>query len=466
MAAKKSAAKKAAKKTVAKKAANPPNRALTATGSIDLLGGDGSKSFAAGAGAALAAAMSRKKNRVVNFTTQAELRIEFLTVRSIYLQWCLGNWGIPKGQTVEIIAKDKLGKTSLLYWLFGGFLMQGSPCLVVVGENKPMDRPWAVRCLSADPKMANRMLEEIGMLTSGQLDEMHEYLKRWILICRDPESAHYVPLHVPLVIAVDPVGKLATRQEAAGGGYVYDDLVKADEADLADKGHNWDRAKWMHDFMRRNDALQAQNNVNTFFVSHQNDEAAGGKMRPSFIPQWSVDLSHRTKPGGQASNQSSCLQLVLADQGVIYSGGVKVARRIALKPYKNSYGTDERMCSFALKQSDHEDRPGYIDPGIRWDYTTLEWMAEHGLLGVKKTGQNSKDLRYSSVELGFTQLTLMEAARVIDTLPQEKIDELGKRLLIPGYIDIYQHIMDQVAELPESAFHEPAVEETEVPDAD
>lgn len=437
MAAKKTT-KKAAK-AVSKKASIP---ACVADAPYSVL--DNPEQFAKDTQEALEAALGRRKGRVTDFSSQEDVRIEMLPVRSFLLQYAMHYYGIPKGMT-EIIARDRTGKTSFIYNLFGGFLAAGSPCCILVCDGKKQDRAWAARCLSTDARLAQRMNQAIHVIVSSNLDEMFEETKAWIKILRDPKSSTYVPMSVPIILAVDPVGKLATKAQSAGDA-IYDGREKEKETEVGAKGNNWDRAKWHHDWMPRMGLLQIQFNAHLIVASHQNDgNVAGGTMLPSFIPQWSAESKNRTKNGGQALNQNVGLQLILVDRGLYYSAGEPVARKIMLRPYKNSYGPEGREIFFAIKSEDYDDREGYIDSGLRWDYAEVEWMAEHGHFGMRQTGASRPQIRFSSEELGFTQLTLVEAAKALANVPQEKYAQLGAKLGIPGYVDVYEKIMAHLA---------------------
>jgi hypothetical protein len=447
MAAKK-VTKKTTKKTVAKKAATNKTTLPKAAGSFDLLGAAG-KQFAADAVASLQTALGNKKGRLVDCTPQSELIIETLPVRSLQLQWGIDNWGIPKGST-EIVGKDRTGKSTLLYYLFGGFMLANSPCCVMVGENKPIETKWAVRVLSNDARIASAMVDVLLVIKTSNLDEMAEQLRTWASARRDPKDPAYVPMSVPIVVAVDPVGKFTTRSQSAGIA-VYDGRDKEKISEIGGQGKNWERAKWLHAWMPIMSEMQRLFNLHTIYVSHQNDaNVAGGMAPPSFIPQYSVDLNNRTKPGGNAINQNIGLQLVCAERGFYYSAGVPVGRRIAVRPYKNSYGVEGRIVHYALKGDNFNDREGYIDSGLRWDWSDLEWMAEHGYLGVRKTGATRAQERFSSAELGFTQLSLVDAAEELYRAPQEKFTELGCKLGLTGYVNVYERIMGELGKTPKT----------------
>jgi hypothetical protein len=401
-------------------------------------------------GEAIKTSLERRKGRVVDFCPQSELVIETLPLRKaehIELQWAINNVGIPHG-FISVFGQDGLGKSSLVQnWLSAFMEGANAQCCVLVCEGKPLSREWAVRCMSPNRAVAAKMAEAVLIFNLAQLDEMFE---TWVEALRDPKLSTYVPPTVPIVAVIDPIGKLATKSEASGV-YAYAGMDALDEVDMADRGHNWDRAKWNHEFVRKVGLLGHQHNLTVIAVEHQNDQAVGtGKSGPSFLPDWHTKLSHRTKAGGQGLNQVSALQIALADCGNIYSCGEAVARRIIGRAYKNSYGTDTRKFCFALKGENMlQDTDTSLDPGLRWDYTRLEWMMNQSLLGLRKTGSSRATERFSSAELGFTGLSLVEAAAVVQAMPLAVFESLGAKLMIPGFIDVYSTIMKQLPEASE-----------------
>lgn len=438
------AAKKTAKKTSKKVAKKSTASVKSPTGCFNIL--DADEDLADAVGRTMKATLERRKGREVNFSTQQDLMVDKLPLRPISFQWMINNRGIPKGVT-NIIARDRFGKSSLVYNLFGGFMQGGHPCGILYCEGKPLEKEWAKRCLSSSQTLANKMARRLHVIQSSLLFEMAELVECWAKTLRDPTSETYVPLSVVVALAVDPIGRLATNSQAAGIA-AFEGFDKQKQVDVGDKGHSWDRARWLHEWVDKLLLLQKQYNLHLIAVEHQNEAnvAGGGAPTFAFLPQYSKDLGHRTKRGGQALNQVSNLQLTLAEKGYVYSAGEKIARRIIMSPYKNSYGTENRSCCFALKLEAGDDTDEFLDPGLRWDYTEVEWLAEHGLLGFRKTGATLAQERFSSSELNFTQLSLTEAAQAWRESDPRLQEELGKHLKIPGYLQVYEETMRDLEE--------------------
>lgn len=440
MAAKKKAKTETA--TTTKKSKEKVTTTAKPAGAFNILK---STNFAESLGQSLKTTLEKRKGREVSFCKQSELIMERLPVRSIYLQWAMNSRGLAKGLT-DIVAKDRCGKTSLVYYLFGGFMQAGYPCGFISCENKPLEDAWARRCLSSDPGMAEAMASNLLVLSNDVLDQMAESIEAWCKLTRDPASKSFVPPSIPMTLAVDPIGRLATRSQAAGLTE-FDGLDKEKQIDIMDKGHSWDRAKWLHDWIDRLLLLQKRFNVHLIAVEHQNEQnpAGGGAMMPAYIPAHVREASHRTKRGGQSINQIANLQWILVDAGFIYSAGEKIARKIKLSTYKNSYGPENRDCYFALKlDSADESSDSYLDPGLRFDYTEVDWMAENGYLGFRRSGTSAVSYRYSSDELQFNQVSLAEAAQAWREADPRLIEALGAQLKIPGYLKTYESVMEEI----------------------
>ena len=443
-ATKKVAAKKVAAKKTAKRVEQPAEKSKI----FSIL--DTDDSFSESAGSAMRSMLERRKGREVGFSTQAELQMEMLPVRPISFQWMINSRCIRKCIT-NILARDSMGKSTLVYNLFGGFMLSGYPCAFIPCEGKPLETDWAMRSLSSDLRLADKMASRIHVFRSHLLAEMAEKVEAWLRALRDPKSDSYVPASVPVVLAIDPIGRLATNAQAAGIS-TYDGKEKQKQIEIGDKGHSWDRAKWLHDWVNSMILLSNQFNAHTIIVEHQNekDPAGGGSQMAAFMPQWKKELDNRTKSGGQGINQVTNLQLTLAEKGKIYSAGECVARRIIMTPYKNSYGPQTRTCCYALKLEpgangeDEANDGNYLDPGLRWDYPEVEWLAEHGLLGFRKTGDSLPKERFSSDVLNFTQLSLVDAAQAWREADPSLVEELGAKLKIPGYTDLRGRILGEL----------------------
>lgn len=397
-------------------------------------------------------AYTRAKKSLIAFC-QKDVVSDFLPARSLYFQWAIDNLGIEKKSFFEIMGPDSTGKSSLLYWFLGGWLPLGVPGAILSGEDKFIRADWARRCLHGDGELAERMLDHILVLRARAIDELWFQALHLVKNARDPASDTYVPAHIPIAIAVDLINKPVTREEAgkdidyaSTGGSKKKSGEEGDKGTaLGEKGHTWDRAKQYHDLIRRFNGIMADNNLVVLITSHQNDDAAGTVKTSPFTAVWQKGTAHRTKPGGQAVNQSVALQVILAKKGWIYCDGKPIARRILGKPYKNSYGTSRRTFCFAIMEPPFADRDGRLEQGIRWDLTTVEWFAEEGILGFKRLASSPATAPlYSSSALKLTGVNILEAAAALEALPASKWEEIGRDLGISGYRDHVGEAIDQL----------------------
>lgn len=435
MAAKKKSTKKVAKKKPAKKVVKKTS------GKFDALA-DG-LDFAETVKAGMEKVLLRRTGRRVDFSSQSEVRQSQLPIRSFYLQWALNSRGIPAQSTFEVIGKDKLGKTSFIYNLMGGFMEEGSPCAIIVGENKPLTPAWAARCFHADPNTARKMCELLHVIKSSNLDEMHELLMTWLKVCRDPTSSAFVPMDTPLVLAIDPWGKLLTKSESKGV-YSYGKLADEKEKGISE-GSNFERSKWNAEWSRKLPALQREYNFLLIIANHQNVKLDMKGGMPSYLPQSAIDLQNRTKSGGEATNQIAATQLIMLESGGVKCRDQRVAKKIRVRVYKNSYGPDGREFYTTLRHECYDDAPGYLDSAINHWLAMLPWFVDNSFLDFSETAK-----RFTCHTLGIVSQDALEASRAMASHPDmpDILERLGEQLKIEGYVDTYKRIVEELTQLP------------------
>jgi hypothetical protein len=405
--------------------------------------------FIAASSAGLKKAIGRRKGRSVLVSSQADMRIGILPVESIYMQWAINSRGFPIGLT-NFLGKDAVGKTSLVYYLMGHFMVNNIPCCVVPCEKKVVPIEWADRCLSRSRSQAFQLSEALVVLQDMLvLDEAVEKVTAWVTdVVRNPACEGFVPSHIPVAVFFDPLNKMATRAQAQGL-VMYDGLDKEDVmVDLTDRGHMMDRAKFYQQMTIRLNNLQTGHNVHFIVSEHQNQDdpmgqRSGGRKTQMFQTLTDKDSKNRTRAGGEAINQSAGMQITLVDCGKYYSGGEAVGRRIMARVLKNSYGGGERVFYYAIKSDGFNDTRVSLDQGIRFDWSEVLWLSDQRLLGFRRTGDSYKEERFSSDVLGISAATLCEAADIWTARKHEFQDELGKKLRIPGYYDPRAAILDE-----------------------
>lgn len=384
---------------------------------------------------------ARKAQRSLIAHNLRDLDGDYLPLPSFYWQWCIDNRGIQKRTLTELIGKDGSGKTTLLLWLAGAWMIHGVRPAFMCGEDKIPRNSWSSRCFSESPSIGDKLVPHISFFRARTLDELLYLVKSFIERVRDPEDPSHVPIEIPLAIIVDLLNKPATSSEAGsmnsdlnyGGKKKKSD--KTDESDLAEKGHTWDRAKAFHDLIRRVNMTIGNQNITYLMSEHQNEDAAGKVKTNPFASEATNALKHRTKPGGQATNQTAALQMVMHDDGWVYCEGSAIARRIVMKPFKNSYGTTRRICKFAIVEKEFfRDREGFQTCPIDWFLTTVEWFASEGIMGARRMSTSTATAPvYTIEELGLKSVNIVEAADALRALPDSYWEELGVKLKISGY---------------------------------
>ncbi len=406
--------------------------------------GDREESFGASLVSDLERIYRRSKRTMVG-VSQDEVIRNYMPINDFLLQWIIDSRGIEKKTFFEVIGRDSTGKTSLLYSLAGPWISQGSPLLVLSCEDKFLKRDWAARCMTRNPLLAEKLLPEIAIFRPRTLGEIAFQVRNAIKLTRDPESKYFIPTHIPLTIIIDPINKPATKSEAGGSNILFGDMSKADTTELGDRGHNWDRAKEMQDLIRRINLETPDANLIVLLGSHLNDDAAGKVKTNPFASEAQRDVAHRTKSGGQASNQTVALQVIVSYNGRIYCEGRPIADRILMKPFKNSYGTNYRSGCYAIMKEEIPEEFGQLPPALSWDLTTVEWMATEGIWGLKRVPSAPATApTFSSDDLGITQVNILEAARALRAQPAERWEDLGRKLRIAGYVDVIQEAVDAV----------------------
>jgi len=381
--------------------------------------------------------LERRKGREVRMLSFSDSRVETYPSLSFFMDWLLNSRGLPQS-IYNVIGRDGSGKSSFFFNLMGHLAVAGFKPFYYACEKKDIDEQWAMRCFHTDPALA-ATISRIASITPDlrSLDDLFENMVMTLKECRDAKSPLYASPDIPFAVFLDPLNKLPTAAQVAGI-VAYDGQDKEDMVDLAEKGHSWDRAKWYHDMTQRLTAIQPEFNARFFIGEHQNqgNVAGGGPRGNAFTPEHTKEGANRTRPGGEAINQTAGIQFTLVERGFVYSAGEKIARRIQISALKSSHGPSKnvRVANFAIKQENFKDRPDFLDPCIRWDYTTLEWCVEHGYFGAAVTGKTIAQFRYNVEELGLRGLSLEEAAEAL-MAPEHRpmFERLGHDLKIPGY---------------------------------
>ena len=440
MAAKKTTTKKAARKTAAEE---KPVRQVDGRArkyDFDILADDGEDKLDL-ASDALLAISNRRKNSPTAFKTLAEIRRSMIPLRSFRMQYTLGCYGLPEGCLIEIIGGDHIGKSTLVHWLLGGAMLEGVPASLQETENKPLTDDWAMRALHHDPATAQKMLKRLKIFPNVfELGQMEKNMEDWVKVMREEVG---VPLSTPLVMAVDSWSKLMNSAEAAGF-YNYGDNMDAENKKKrkeTNEGSNFGHAKWAQAWCRKLPSFLAANNLTLIIVSHQNDsvDMSGGKGGASFMTPEMGNLYNKKKIGGRAFNQNAAVQLIMSRVGTAKdSNNNKIGAVIRMRVDKNSYGPNNRVMEWTLRNDGFMDTEDRIEPSLEFHEDLGTWMATNGLLGISSTRK-----RYTCDALNLINATSEDLEAALNARP-DVLNKLGRDLKIRGYENVVDQIKDEL----------------------
>lgn len=395
---------------------------------------------------ALHSVQSRRKNQPTGFRTMADVQRSMIPYRHFYLQWALGSYGMKEGSILEIIGKKHTGKSTLAFWLMGGAMQAGVPCYLQEAENKELTLDWAGRALHQNRKVAQMMLNRLGVDSTFSLEQMNQQMMDWVNLIRGriPGAKKVVPLDTPVLMVVDTMSKLMDQAQAAG----FHDYGKNMDADAKKKkknpgeGSKLGFSNFLHDMCDRLPYVQHSNNMSMIIVSQQNekvDMGGGG----SYMSVDAADLYNTTVRGGQAIGQNAAVRVIVAYSRLVKNtNGDKIGFTSKLRVEKNSYGPKDRVIEYDILYDKHDDTDTLMSPSVDFDRAMCDWMAENGHL---ETTVSSK--RYSSPVLGVERVTAREFSRAFHANTQVR-SFLGRTLGIAGYDDVIDEIVEEIPVVP------------------
>lgn len=380
----------------------------------------------------VASVSNRKKNGNFSLTTVNESKKAMLPLPGFTFQFLFGNTGLPTKALIEIIGGESTGKSTLCMSFISEAVKLGVPCYYQECEAKPLSGSHVARISSPDPVLGAEIAKAIFMDSARSLEESFTKLKEWVEVMRGVETAGrkagvVVPLHVPLVVCVDPWGKLMSAAEA-GGVYNYGNANTDKEKSLLTLS-NLGHAQASHRWARQLPQLMDRYNFTLIIVQHQNAKIDMSGT-PSYIPADSMALRNTTKVGGKGFDQLDSLQLILVNKGQVKnSGNEPIGKTIRARIQKNSYGPENRIAEWDLVNDGYQDTETFLDRPIRFDRWVSEWILEKGYFGTKC---NMK--RYSSEVLGVSGAPSSEfyEALIADE-NYEQFESLCKSCNIAGY---------------------------------
>jgi RecA/RadA recombinase len=383
---------------------------------------------------ALFSIQSRRKNHPTGFRTLGEMQNSLIPYRHFYMQWAVGNYGIPEGSLLEIIGAQHLGKSTFAHWLIGGAMLNGIPAILLESENKPLLEDWASRAMHTDRTLATKMVRRMGGVKVKSLEQMEAELTDWVEVMRGrrPGAKRVIPLETPMLFVIDTYSKLLSPGEAAGFLDYGDNMESAKKKKFKStgEGSNLGHAKWSAAWGRRLPTLLDALNTVGIVISHQQDKIDMSGGGASFMAADVGALYNDTKIGGRSLGQNATMQFIMANKGLLKNGnGDKIGQTVRVRVAKNSVGAKDRLVEFDLFHSDFEDTETYQSPNVSFDRPMCEWMAENGHLETTVLRK-----RYSSPVLGLSNVSAEEFSTVFHSPEFASVrNDLGQVLGIRGY---------------------------------
>ncbi len=380
----------------------------------------------------VASVSNRKKNGNFGLMSMGQAEKSMLPLNGFTFQYLFGNNGLPTKALIEIVGGESTGKSTLCVNFMAEACKLGVPCYYQECEAKPLSGRHVARIASSDPQLGKDIAESIYLDSARSLEESFTKMKEWVEVMRGEETAGrkagvVVPLHVPLLVVIDPWGKLMSDAEAAGV-YNYGKANSDKEKDLLTLS-NLGHSKASHRWARQLPQLMDRFNFTLIIVQHQNTKIDMSGT-PSYIPADAMALRNNTKVGGKGFDQLDSLQLILVNKGQVKnSGNEPIGKTVRARVHKNSYGPENRVVEWDLINDGYQDNETFMDRPIRFDRWVSEWLLEKGFFGTKC---NMK--RYSSDALGVTGVNSSDFYEaLISEENEDNFNELCKACNIGGY---------------------------------
>lgn len=408
---------------------------------------------------ALESVAAARKNQTIGFKKMSEIQESFaFPFRHFLLQYAVGQFGVPSKKIIDIIGAEGIGKSTLVMNMLGGAMDVGCPAMYVECESKLISPARAMRALHSDMARAYKMLSRLRIESVNSLDHMWQVIKDFVYVARGTKGSKdtpRVPMHVPLVIAVDPWSKLLNPDEAAGFYNYGDNMSDAKKKKFKEvnEGSNLGHAKWAHRWCRLLPAFLKQFNVVLIIVHHQNDkiEMGGGGAASYMSPEASA-LYNKTRIGGKALHQNTALTLILSRKGLSKNSAQEVTGNlISCRVAKNSLGHDNVKFFYELRTSHFHDTITRLDHALNFNIGFATMCAEQKWLSTTVKGS-----RFTSSVLGVTEVSADQFYEAFEAATEQRMD-LGRKLGINGYVNIVDNIKQNL-ELSYHAEHKDSIE--------
>lgn len=330
----------------------------------------------------MAMALSARKNRDTDFKRASDIKPATITLPPFALQFLFQSRTINQGSILEIIGPEGCGKSTLALTLAAYAMNEcRASVLWLNADTKDMLPERIMRIMSPYPLTGKMMMDNLKVFRPHSLDQMWETMLLFVrqergLLKKAGKRAVSLPINQPLVVIVDPFGRLMSPGEAEGfqlyGSYMEEKDKKKAEGLLS--GSNFEHAKFAARWTRRLGYLCDAMNVILIVVSEQNTKIDMSGPGPGFsLPESYVQSHNKTKLGGGALNKAAAYQVILGLTGMLKdSAGNIVGRAIRARMDKNSHGASSAEIVYGLHEMTPLDSPGYLEPALQFDSTLAE----------------------------------------------------------------------------------------------
>lgn len=377
----------------------------------------------------LGGVVSRAKTKSVSFLSPAQMVKTIIPIDEFMIQNALGAVGLRAATLFELIAPEHVGKTTLMANWMGKFALQGCQCLYVECEGKQMDPNRFLRCMHSDRKIAKRVFNLVTFSKARTLPEAEHAMNVWVKEARKKSDSDPRFAGKPLIVVVDPWGKLMSEGEAEG----YSTFGKSKEqlaqvkAKETGKSSNLGHSKYAHAWTRRLPSWLESNNVLLIVVQHQNEHIDMGSYSTVVVP----DSKNDTTIGGKAFAQLAAYRATLTSAGQWYgTNKVTIGLKTRLMFIKNSYGPKYRSADLQLKFEQHVDTDTHFDRVIHYAQGLADWMVANGILGTRVT-----DKLYTCETLDCVAVSADALESALKRRP-DVMQFIGGHLKIEGYANV------------------------------
>jgi RecA/RadA recombinase len=371
----------------------------------------------------------RAKTKQVSFLSPEQMAKVIIPLDELTLQNAIGAVGLRSATLFELIAPEHVGKTTLLANWLGKFAIQGCQGLYIECEGKQMDPNRFLRCMHTDRKVAERVFKLVTFTKARTLPQAEHNMNVWVKEARKRSDADPRFAGKPLIVVVDPWGKLMSEGEAEGYSTFGKSAQQLAAAKVKETGKssNLGHAKYAHAWTRRLPTWLEESNVIVFIVQHQNEHIDMGSYSPVMVS----DAKNDTAIGGKAFAQLAAYRATLTNSGQWYgTNKASIGLKTRLMFIKNSYGPKFRTLDLRLKFEQHSDTATHFDPVTYYSYGLADWMAENGILGARVT-----DKLFTCDTLGCVAVTADELHAAIKQRP-DVVQFIGTQLKIEGYAHV------------------------------